>query len=146
MSIDTAVQTDAKCLEAVRQNGLNLQYVIKQTEVICLAAVQQNGLKEPNKLTQFYRNIRQINDSVEFIKCKLTITENSDDVVNCDELYTLLKSEYSEMYSTKCTFTRDDMMDCLKNNNYVINDSCIFGVKLNVWKMAYGENITDNNT
>ena len=36
-------QTEAICLEAVKQNGLALEYVNKQTPEICLAAVRQNG-------------------------------------------------------------------------------------------------------
>ncbi len=37
-------QTPEICLEAVRQDGTALKYVINQTYDICLAAVQQNGL------------------------------------------------------------------------------------------------------
>ena len=34
---------EKECLEAVKQNGYNLQYVKEQTEDICLEAVKQNG-------------------------------------------------------------------------------------------------------
>jgi len=36
-------QTEAICLEAVKQNGDALQYVTNQTEAICLEAVKQDG-------------------------------------------------------------------------------------------------------
>lgn len=36
-------QTLEKCLEAVKKNGLSLQYVENQTDEICLAAVTENG-------------------------------------------------------------------------------------------------------
>jgi hypothetical protein len=36
-------QTEAICLEAVKQIGLALQYVTDQTEAICLEAVKQDG-------------------------------------------------------------------------------------------------------
>ena len=36
-------QTEAICLEVVRQNGNSLQYVREQTEAICLEAVRQYG-------------------------------------------------------------------------------------------------------
>lgn len=37
-------QTEAICLEAVKQNGLALQYVKHQTEAICLEAIKQNPM------------------------------------------------------------------------------------------------------
>jgi hypothetical protein len=36
-------QTEAVCLEAVKQNGYALRYVKEQTEAVCLEAVKQNG-------------------------------------------------------------------------------------------------------
>ncbi|MCQ4379844.1 DUF4116 domain-containing protein, partial [Clostridioides difficile] len=37
-------QTEEICMEAVRQNGLDLKFVKNQTETICLRAVRQNGM------------------------------------------------------------------------------------------------------
>lgn len=42
LSLDN--QTDEICLNAVMENGFDLQFVKKQTRDICLAAVKQNGL------------------------------------------------------------------------------------------------------
>jgi hypothetical protein len=36
-------QTEAICIEAVKQNGYSLRYVKEQTPEICIEAVKQNG-------------------------------------------------------------------------------------------------------
>ena len=41
--MDANEQTEAICLEAVKQDGLALYYVNNQTEAICLEAVKQDG-------------------------------------------------------------------------------------------------------
>lgn len=42
---------DASALEAVKNDGMMLEHVVKQTNEICLAAVQQNP-----KAVQFVKN------------------------------------------------------------------------------------------
>ena len=36
-------QTDAVCIEAVKQDGNALRYVKEQTEAVCIEAVKRNG-------------------------------------------------------------------------------------------------------
>jgi hypothetical protein len=50
-------QTEQMCLEAVKQNGLALQYVKEQTQEICLTAVGQNGYALSYVKEQTYQNL-----------------------------------------------------------------------------------------
>jgi len=70
-------QTEEICLNAVRENGYDLQYVKYQTMEICMAAVQQNGLvlcyvkqQTPEicieAIRQNKKAIRYVHDDIDF--------------------------------------------------------------------------------
>ena len=82
---------EKECLEAVKENGLALEYVENQTLEICLAAVNQNGCAikyvEDQTLEICLVAINQNKRALKFIKYQI------------EEIYFLPLNEIVEIYN-----------------------------------------------
>ena len=133
-------QTEEICLEAVKNDGMSLQFVKNQTNEICLLAVQQNGMA-----LQFVKNqtheicllaVKQNGMALQFVNDKenklLFITSNinvkPDDI--CSICISHNDNELCELVNCKHVFHKDCLIRWIKekqscpncrNNLYITN-------------------------
>jgi hypothetical protein len=120
-------QTEELCIEAVKNNGMSLQFVKNQTHEICLLAVKQNGMA-----LQFVKNqnqeiclsaVQQNGMALQFITDKeyklLFITVNinikSDDV--CSICISQNDREWCEIIDCMHIFHKDCLIRWLEEKN-----------------------------
>ena len=90
------------------------------------------GLREPAKVTQYTNKYKKDSDIFfEFIENNLVMTNDYSDYEGHDSLFAGLKHWYSESYSSRCPFSKKDLVDYLEKNNYKMDKSYLYGVKFN---------------
>jgi hypothetical protein len=124
---DIINQTDELCIEAVKNNGMALQFVKNQTQEICLLAVKENGMalqfvkKQTHEICLLA--VKQNGMSLQFIKDKeyklLFITTNinikSDDI--CSICISQNNNEWCEIVDCMHIFHKDCLIRWLEEKN-----------------------------
>lgn len=87
----------------------------------------QYKIFEPEKVTMHTKNYKKNSDIfLDFIDSNLTKTDKNKDFEPLDSLYSLLKQWYSDSYSGKCPYNKNQFIEYLETNNYKIDKGYLY--------------------
>ncbi len=105
------------CLEAVKQDGYNIEYVINQTPEICLEAVKQDGYNIEHVINQTpeicLEAVKQDGYALEYVKEQTPLIIHYLKKYNIS-LYELYKKE------NRITISNNEMVDFYNENPHLL--------------------------
>ncbi len=84
-------------------------------------------ISEPEKVTKYTKNYQKQSDIfLDFIESNLQLTKNNKHFEQIDMLYAAMKQWYSDSYTGKCPYTKNNFVEYLTNNNFKIDKTYLY--------------------
>ncbi len=84
-------------------------------------------ITEPEKVTKYTKNYQKQSDIfLDFIESNLQLTKSNKHFEQIDMLYAAMKQWYSDSYTGKCPYTKNNFVEYLTNNNYKLDKTYLY--------------------